>query len=363
MKILHVINSLGSGGAERLVLDVCGYLKNKNCICEVLVLTNRNDVYKKSFQKIGVNVYFLSNSGLYSILLIKKLFSFMDNNSYDVIHCHLFPTFYYISLYTFFNRNRTKFVFTEHNTNNKRRKIVLLKFIERCIYQNFDLVIAISCSVKINLINWLGAKYLPENKCKVIENGINLCKFQKNEIQSNNDIFNFEKKIVLCMVGSFTEQKNYPLFLEILKQLPDNYVGVLVGNGPLYNKIKKLAIKMELFNRVKFLGYRNDVSRVMSFSDIMVIPSKWEGFGLVAVEAMAIGLPIVYSDLDGLKEVVGENGLKASSKCEFVNNVLKLENKNIYDYYSKKSKIRAQKYSIGKMAFRYLDCYKGLLDE
>ena len=136
-----------------------------------------------------------------------------------------------------------------------------------------------------------------------------------NKIISN---YSDEDKL-LCMIGSFTEQKNHMYMLDVMKELPSNYKLILLGDGKLKDKIVEKINVDNLSERVVMLGFRNNIAPIVKASDLVVIPSKWEGFGLVAAEAMACGKQIVCNDVDGLSEVVGDVGVKVNinNKNEF----------------------------------------------
>ena len=89
--------------------------------------------------------------------------------------------------------------------------------------------------------------------------------------------------------------------------MPDEYKLVLVGEGPLLADIKQLVKEKNLESRIAFLGFRKDVAEIMKTVDVVCIPSIWEGFGLVAVEAMAAGTPVVAANVPGLANVVGDS--------------------------------------------------------
>ena len=149
-------------------------------------------------------------------------------------------------------------------------------------------------------------------KYSVISNGVPLQDFYIAKPCIRSELIETYNSgdILLCMIGSFTEQKNHIFAMEILKMLPSYFKLILVGEGILLETIKKYAEEHKLCGRVFFLGFRNDIGSIMKSSDMVIIPSKWEGFGLIAVEAMACGIPIICSDVPGLSEVVSDVAIK-----------------------------------------------------
>ncbi len=110
---------------------------------------------------------------------------------------------------------------------------------------------------------------------------------------------------VLCAVGRLTLQKNFPLMLDALAQVGDkNWCLLLVGDGEERDALVRQADSLGIAERVRFLGKRNDVPRIMQASDLMVMSSAWEGFPYVVIEALANRLPVVSTDVGGVREAV-----------------------------------------------------------
>lgn len=114
------------------------------------------------------------------------------------------------------------------------------------------------------------------------------------------------------MIGSFTIQKNHKFMVEVMNRLSKKFKLLLLGEGPLEEEIRKKIMEDGLEDQVFSLGFRRDIPALIKASDIVVIPSLWEGFGLIAVEAMACGRQVVCSDVPGLAEVVGDVGVKVT---------------------------------------------------
>lgn len=112
---------------------------------------------------------------------------------------------------------------------------------------------------------------------------------------------------IVLHVGRFVEQKNHAgllkIFAQVLKVVPQAKL-VLVGDGLLFSTVQQLIEREGLTQSVKLLGVRDDVPRLMTYADVFLLPSLFEGFGLVAIEASAAFLPIVGSNVPGLTEAV-----------------------------------------------------------
>lgn len=144
-------------------------------------------------------------------------------------------------------------------------------------------------------------RVMESSKYKVITNAIDVKKYNRNEIIREQYRKNLElqEKIVIGHVGRFHFQKNHHLLIEIFKCLAERdirYHLLLVGQGELEQKIKDIVNKENLDSRVTFLGARNDVDKIYQVMDLFILPSLFEGLGIVALEAQASLLPCVLSE-------------------------------------------------------------------
>ncbi len=367
MKILHIFNNLGSGGAEKLIEDLLPLMNNTNGInVDLLLLTNENNVFDKKLTKSGIQIEIVPTKKIYNPLNIHYIRKYIKKGQYDVVHVHLFPSLYWASFASkLIFKNKPKFVFTEHSTHNQRREKGYLRIIEKFVYSSYDKIISISHQAQNNLIEWLKTKN--KNRFIVIENGIDLIKFKeakpylKREINTQFD----EDTELICMVGRFSEAKDQPTLIKAMKYIPSNVHLLLVGEGPLKEKNEELVRQMKLEDRVHFLGFRDDVPRILKTVDIVVLSSNWEGFGLAVVEGMAAGKPVIASNVPGLREIVTGFGLifEVGNSEELANKINQLINDPLkYNEIAEKCQLRANFYSIEKMVDEYIEQYKILLN-
>jgi glycosyltransferase involved in cell wall biosynthesis len=160
---------------------------------------------------------------------------------------------------------------------------------------------------------------IPNDKISIIPNGIDISEFniQVNPFEIKRNIGIGEDKKLVLFVGRITSQKGVTYLIQavpkILSSHPDARF-VIVGDGWELGTIKNMIYSMGLGEYVKTLGFLPDhtVKSLMKAADVMVVPSIYEPFGIVALEAMASGTPLVASDVGGLSELVehGKTGLK-----------------------------------------------------
>ena len=363
MKILQVINTLDTGGAERLLIDSIPLFIERGIKMDILVLKKFDSLFLQQLIEFNCcNIYFLNTFSIYNPLIVFKILPFFLK--YDIIHVHLFPAQYWAAFAKFLSFSNIKLIFTEHSTKNRRRNNFFTKFIDRIVYTCYNKVICISQSVENELIK-LG---LPSKKITVIENGINLNNFIKvkpiDKSKINSKIYQNDK--LLIQVSRFGIEKDQKTLIKAMTLLPNNYKLILVGDGDLLEELKSFVITLQIENRIVFLGNRIDIPVLLASSDLSIQSSKWEGFGIAAVEAMAIGKPVIASDVPGLSEVVYNAGLlfkcgDYNELAKIISDILSDSNQERYRYISELCKSRSFKYDINFMIDKYISQYQNLL--
>ena len=356
MKILHVINRCSvANGAAMVMQNIIEPLNRKGHQVDVLALVDITPSCGDTFEQIGCRYSYIMREGksLYSPSLLWKLSQEM--HKYDVVHAHLFPTFYWIAIAKMLFGYKGKLVFTEHSTQNNRQK-PYLRLLERFIYRRYNDIVAISDAVAENLSNHLKAKF----DIKVIPNGINVNFYKDHAPISRTEICVPEDAVVLTQVARFGPEKDQMTVIKAMELLPENYHVVFVGAGPLIEKHKEAVESLGLQNRVHFLGIRRDVAAIIRASDIVLAISHFEGFGLTAVEGMSSGKPIVASDVPGLKDVVkGAGLLSVPGNVKDLADKIKLlaSDKQLRNDLVEKGFERAQIYSSIRMSEQYEEIY------
>lgn len=357
MKIALVNHNLGSGGAEKLIYDMSILLKEKAYQVDVVLLTEVGGVYDKKLQENGINVIHLSNRwDIYSPQNIYRLIKVLKN--YDVVHTHTYASQLWVSIASLFLSKKINFVTTEHNTTNRRRGRFIFKYVDKFMYSRYKNIISITEEVKINLIDWI------ENseRHKVISNGINLKKyFNSNKISKEKLGLELED-ILITMVARFSEQKDHMTLIKAIEILPHEYKLLLLGEGELKEKFQKYVNEKKLNEKIKFLGYRDDVPEILKTSDIGVLSSNYEGLPISLLEIMATGIPFVGSRVPGIKELASDIGVLFAHKNseELAEKLKKLsEDRNYYEQVKNKCIKKAKDYDIENTTDKYITIYKG----
>jgi len=355
--ILHVIPTLSSGGAEKMLVDIVREMQNQGVDCEVAVLTPSHDFFGQEIVKLGIPVFYGPTSKVYSVKNILFLKRIIEKNKYDCIHTHLFAPQLFTPIALKLARISIPLVTTEHNTHNKRRDSKKFYWLDNWLYHQYDKIIAISADTKVNLRSYLNNT---GPKIEVIANGINIIQYAESQPTERTQLcesLGKDEKIVL-MVAAMREQKDHETLIRASKILPQEYRIIFVGEGERMEEVQNYA-RENGSSSILFLGRRSDIPSIMKASDVFVLSSKWEGFGLVVVEAAASGLPVVASDVDGLKEVVRTIGGQVFEPF----NEHDLAKKIISSLESENVELDVSKYTIQETVSKYLKVYKDIIKE
>ena len=320
MRILQVITSLQTGGAEKLIVDITRILRIRGHVVDVVVFDGKDTPFMKQLRETGCKVYSLSIGGsVYSLSYILKLRKIIRD--YDVVHSHNTSPQFFVALANLCCKRII--VTTEHNLK----------------------------------------KYLGEDKPFVttIYNGVDVVAFYNAKPL---DVFK-EKKFVVVMVAAFRKQKDQKTLIDAMGLLScDAYELWLVGQGDCLDDVRNYTETRGLQDRVKFWGNRTDVANVLHTADVVCMSSHYEGLSLSNIEGMSSGRPFVASDVDGLREVTKGYGiLFPHGDAEALANIIRKlhDDKAYYDEVAEKCHQRALMFDINKMVDGYEAVYKELV--
>lgn len=356
MKVLQVINSLNTGGAEKLLLETIPIYNEKGLTTDLLVLNGTVYPFLKELIKLECcSVFNLGTKSVYNPLLVFKIIPYLKK--YDVVHVHLFPALYWVAMAKIVSFSKTKIIYTEHNTTNTRRSSAIFRLVDRLIYKRYLKIVTIAKEVDLNLKHHLNCK---PSKFQLIKNGVAITFFNEAIPYLKTDFFDEEAKI-LIQVSSFTVQKDQLTLIKSLAQLPVYIKLLLVGEGELKETCIKLVNELNLADRVQFLGIRTDVSRLLKTADIIILSSHHEGLSLSSIEGMASGKPFIASDAPGLTDVVKGAGLlfPVGDETALAKHIMELLNdENYYNEVAIACLERSKKYDIKIMVDKHLELYK-----
>ncbi len=301
MRIIQVINSLGTGGAERLAQDLHGQYRLDGHDSTILLLSGNDSGWVSHF------VYSLGLGSPYdpkSLPMLSDLPAEVGLDFADVIHVHLFPAQSIMAMYRESSNAAGCLITSEHSTSNRRRATCWGGLMDRWTYSAYDRIICVSKAAATELGRWIpGSSKLIE----VISNGVDLSRFTP---LPELPVRARKSPPVIFSAGRLIEAKNYTAAINAVAILQRTGVECLyriAGDGPLKEILTGVAADLGVSSTVEFLGEVSDVPFQMRQADVFLMPSLREGFGIAAVEAMACGLPVVASDVPALGDVIGRD--------------------------------------------------------
>jgi glycosyltransferase involved in cell wall biosynthesis len=291
MRVAFIIPSLANKGPVLVVKELVDNLIKSGATCSVYYFDSISEVDMACATK--------------QIRLSDKI----DFARYDVIHCHLFRPDAWGFRWSFTKGVRKKLVSTIHNYfkddlsfSYSRYKAAVGAFLWRLYWSRFSRLVVLTYSASKYY-----ADYVSPRKINVVYNGRNVIPEDIDEQDKAVflEIRNRGQKI-LGTIASFNARKGLE---QVIKFLPDNpeFSFVVIGDGPEKNNLINLARHLRVEDRVRFMGPRINGYRYNQYFDVFMIPSRAEGVPLALLEAAALKVPIVCSDIDVFKEVFAED--------------------------------------------------------
>jgi glycosyltransferase involved in cell wall biosynthesis len=364
MKVLQIINNLGTGGAEKLLLDSFIIYREKEIEMDLLVLDGSDYPFMTKFKSMNsVKIHSLNANSVYNPISIFKIIPYLKN--YDLVHVHLFPSLYWISLAKIISFSKVKIIFTEHNTSNRRIKNVFLKYIDRLLYSPYSKIVCITEEVSQVMKKHLKYK---DFKFETIKNGISLDTIFVETPYKKSDLgFGItDDDTILIQVSRFDLQKNQAILLQAMLNLPLDVKLLLVGDGELRAQNEKLVAELKLEERVFFLGVRMDVPKLLKTADVIILSSHYEGLSISSIEGMASGKPFIGSDVPGLREIVSGAGLlfPSGDAMALAETIISLiEDEEYAKKIASKCIERSMNYDINVMVDNYIQLYHKVINQ
>jgi glycosyltransferase involved in cell wall biosynthesis len=366
-KILHVITSTQTGGAENHLLALATALFKEGWISEVAYLKGREDLNQRFIDR-GIPVYPLHLRPWFDMAALRRLVRLIRNRRPDIIHAHLFPAEVYATAAATLSGGRARLICTKHNDDDFLRR-PHFKLLHRLISHSATRTIAISEHVRRYTLTIGTAD--PSRVVTIpygYDGGHSAGKPPglRKEFGIGNGTF------LIGSVGRLAPQKGQRYLLEAVQKMVaagEDAALVLVGEGPLLGSLKAQVAASGLERRVFFAGFRSEVRDLMPEFDVFALPSLWEGFGLVLLEAMAAGRAIVASRVSAIPEVVedgvtgflvppGDSDALAEALVTLRRDGVKRERLGI----AGAERLRRQ-FTLERMVERTIEVYRAVLDE
>ena len=297
--ILHISRTMDIGGAERIVYQLSSDLKDE---FDSVHVASTGGLWESELAAQGIQHHKIldidSKNPLTVLKLLTSIRQIIKKNEITIVHTHHRMAAFYIRLLKLVHPKLVH-VYTAHNVF--KDKLPLYGF----ALKNAKSV-AVGEAVNKNLKEDVGI-----TDSRVIYNGVVL-----KETDDHVDEIISYGGIKLGCIARLSEQKGLTYLLDAMSLLTVKDIRLfIVGDGELRNELENKVKELHLQNSVTFLGYRKDIVECINSFDFCILPSVFEGFGLVAIEAFMNSKTLVATDIPGLNEVVtNKNGVLVPAK-------------------------------------------------
>jgi glycosyltransferase involved in cell wall biosynthesis len=303
MKVLYIIGGLGVGGAERQLLYL---VKEMARFADVTVVSlSGSDIGLRSeFECLtGVQIVLCPKRPGIDPTLIPRLVAMLRRERPAIVHTYLRTANYWGRAAAWLAGTPVR-IAAERNIEVERGGLANL--LDRMLSSVTDRVVVNANAIRDYLVSMEG---LDPVKIEVIHNGV-----QGSPVIVEPEVQSMRRELglgghehVVAFVGRLVPQKNPGLFLEMAQTILRSGLKcgfLLVGDGPLRVSLVDQALALGIQDAVRFTGVRNDVPRIFRVIDLLVLTSDWEGLPNVVLEALAAGVPVVATDVGGVRELL-----------------------------------------------------------
>ena len=357
LSVLHVITTINLGGAEKQLLTLVNHQRKRGYeVCVIFLKDNPALLNHFLNADVRVEMSFIGLSFLDQIAALRKIAKLAV-----IVHAHL-PR---AELLCALALEKSTFIVTRHNSEpfflkgGKFLSIILSRFV---------FMKAFACiSISRTVLEFLKTSREINNKTnsKIIYYGL-----EDTRVWPKDPSHNIPKPLKIGTVSRLVPQKNIPLLLKAFKELTEKYPSSfelsIVGVGPLKSQLQLLSDQLEIGGLTYWKDECNDVNRFYRSLDIFVLSSDYEGFGLVLLEAMAQGIPVIARRISAIPEVLGDGHpalIESNSPCELAEKIWKvLNDKVLLESCLRFQAERLLEFSIEKAFMDHEEIYKKLLE-
>lgn len=307
IRILRIVSVMNRGGIETQIMNIYRKIDRNRFQFDFLVTRNEIGEFDDEIDKLGGRIYRIpSIRSVGIIVFIKNINDFFNvHNEYNIVHCHM-NTWSGLFLFLAKINGINIRIAQSHSSQKYFYPKNMLELLEHFFKKIMKYLIKFCAShfwaVGREAGEWLFGKNIALSKMNIVPNAKDLFSFQfdqKARDHIRKDLFIPHDSYLIGHVGNFSYVKNHAfiinVFLELLNIDQETYL-CLVGNGLLKNDIEINIKKLKIEDHVRVLGTRNDVNKLMSAFDILILPSYFEGMPNVVIEAQASGLHCFISD-------------------------------------------------------------------
>jgi len=303
--VLHIDSAKTWRGGQQQVLYLAQRLRDYH---NIIACPPQSPLAERA-KATGLKVFPVKMRGEWDLLAVCKLRKIIRKNSIRIIHLHS-PHAHALGLLAAKTRGNCKVVLSRRVNFPIKRNIL-----SRLKYSNVDRVIAISEKVKQVLM----AHGLREERIDVVYSGVDTNRFQNVKADYLVSELALDKeKLIIGNIAALTWDKDHKTLIAAARVVIDEFpqaIFLIAGEGPLRKEIEILIKKLNLEEKVKLLGFRQEIPEILSILHLFVLSSSWEGLGTSLLDAFASRVPVVCTNVGGIPEIVrdGVNGILVPS--------------------------------------------------
>ncbi len=309
IRVFHVIDHLGLGGAQTFLFDLVVAQQKIDRITPILCCLTESTWLSAQLEKHNILTHYLNvdrRNPIQVAAIMWRLTLLMHHSDVDIVHTHLFVSGVFGRISAFI-LNKPTVIHEQRNEVNAVPSWT--QWIDYVLGKRTDSVICVSRSTQYYNIN---KKRIKNSKTCVIPNSIDTDRFKLNltdKVKANllSEFSIPEQFRIVIGVGRLVAQKRFDLFLRgahFICRHEDNIVFLIVGDGPNRQALEKLSQELGIKSKVIFTGARQDVHSMLSISDVFLLTSDYEGLPLTLLEALSMGVPVIATAVDGTVEVL-----------------------------------------------------------
>ena len=303
IKILHIIKSLGRGGAEMLLPETLSlHDKNKFEFHYIYFLPWKNQMVNDLQKNGGQVTCFPAKNNLELLRKVSKVAEYCKEQKIDIIHCHL-PWSGFLGRMVH-RKTGLPLIYTEHNI--QERYHLVTKILNKYSFNSQNLALGVSKDVSESIMENIH----PRISVQTLLNGVNTEKFTKDANKGTDIRDKYGIPLDAKVIGNiavFREQKDIPSWIRAFKKIEEgnsNTFGLLVGAGPKENEIKSLIRELDLEEKIILPGLQTDTVSFFSAMDVFMMSSSFEGLPVALLEAMSMNCAVVSTKAGGVVEVI-----------------------------------------------------------
>lgn len=354
IRVLQILDALDSGGAENVIVSYNARMDQTKYIWDYLIMDVPEIIegrLESRVNNLGGKIYRVTRKKKNFIKHCKEVDDVIRKGKYDIVHSNLYEL---SAIYLYYaQRANVRGRIAHIHSLNETRGFMIDMF--RKFLKPFLLFFAngyVACGRNVAKSFW-GNRLINKGKVFVLTNAINSEEFKYNSELRNKlrQQYGIEDKIAVVAIARMTPQKNPRYIMKCFcefKKIEQNSILFYIGNGEMEREIAEYANELHIEKDVVFMGVRNDINKLYNMFDILIMPSKYEGLPVVAIEAQCNGLNCLFSDRITDEIMINENAEMLSINkpaCDWARKMKELVEEN------KKFDRNSGVYNIKKLGF------------